>query len=71
MSKEKIYSVEFRAYTDCTRTTVAKYELNKFKDTEYLDVSNGPFLIKESDIEKYKAFGNGYKSLTFVGTLEV
>ena len=71
MKKEKVYCADFMEYTNCTRKTVAKYGPDKFKDTEYLDVGSEPFLVKESDIDKYKEFGGGYRSLVFVGFIEV
>ena len=71
MKKEKVYHAEFMEYTNNTKTTVAKYGPNKIKDTEYLDVGPDPFLVKESDIDKYKEFGGGYKVLMFVGFIEV
>ena len=71
MKKEKVYHVEFMEYTNITRNTVAKYGPDKIKDAEYLDVGPGPFLVKESDIDKYKDFGGGYKSLIFAGFIEV
>lgn len=43
----------------------------KFKDVEYLHVGNSPFLILESDIDKYRKYGGGFKSLVFVGNIEV
>ena len=71
MSKEKIYAVEFMEYTNCSNCTVAKYGPDKIKDTDYLDVGLAPFLVKESDIDKYKEFGGGFKSLIFVGNMEI
>ena len=73
MNKEKVYHVEFMEYTNITRRTVAKYTPNPktgVPHSEYLDVGSD-FLIKESDIEKYKEFGKGYKSLIFAGYIEV
>lgn len=75
MKKEKVYRAEFMEYTGYTKSTVAKYGAkygpDKIKDAEYLDVGSEPFLVKESDIDKYKDFGGGYKVLTFVGFIEV
>lgn len=71
MKKEKVYHAEFMEYTNTTKNTVAKYGPDKFKDTEYLNVGPDPFLVKESDIDKYKGFGGGYKVLMFVGFIEV
>lgn len=73
MTKEKVYHAEFMEYTNITRKTVAKYTSNPktgVPDAKYLDV--GPdFLVKESDIEKYREYGKGYKSLIFAGYIEV
>ena len=71
MKKEKVYHAEFMEYTDTIKNTVAKYGTDKFKDVEYLDVGPDPFLVKESDLDKYKEFGGGYKLLMFVGFMEV
>ena len=71
MKKEKVYQVEFMEYTNCNKNTVAKYGPDKFKDTKYLEVGPDPFLVKESDLDKYKDFGGGYKLLMFVGFIEV
>lgn len=63
---EKIYAVEFVDYTNCCRTAVRCEETD-----EYLHIDPDlPFLIRESDIEKYRKFGKGYKSLELVGVLK-
>lgn len=49
------------------------YRRNKVSDinyTEYLRTPS-PFLIRESDIELYKKYGGGFKSLEFVGYLKI
>ena len=70
--REKVYTVEFMGYTNITKNTVSTYYEGCDKATiEYLDVSNGPFLIKESDLDKYKKFGGGYRDIHFVGYIEV
>lgn len=67
--KEKVYSVEFMDYTNCLCDTVS--DGNKdFSKMKYLSVGRN-FLIKESDFEKYRVYGNGYRSLTYVGDIEV
>ncbi len=69
---EKVYSVEFRSYTNCLRDTVSDYEETEdIAKTKYLTVGIEPFLIKESDIPKYQHFGGGYRNLHFVGNMEV
>ncbi len=60
--KIKIYEIEFITYTDATKTTVYCESLN-----QYIEVGNEPFLISEDQVEFYKQFGNGIRSLTFVG----
>jgi len=70
---EKIYAVKFRRYTNCLQDTVSNgkddHTLEDLKDTKYLNVGKDPFLIRESDFEKYKEFGGGFESLTYVGML--
>lgn len=61
---EKVYEVEFIQYTNCMRDTV----WNK-KTDKYLDVGKEPFLIKESEFDKYKEYGNGFRIVKFVGNI--
>lgn len=73
MYKEKIYFVEFMTYTNCMKDTVSNWDGkgDPFgKDIKYLDVGHN-FLIKESEIEKYKKFGQGYRNIKFVGELMI
>lgn len=67
--REKIYAVEFLEYTNCLNDTVSdgNKEIGK---TKYLHVGRH-FCIRESDIEKYRVYGKGYKSLIYVGEIEV
>jgi hypothetical protein len=37
----------------------------------YLDVGKGTFLIREDEIEKYRKYGHGIKSLILMGEIEV
>ena len=60
----KVYEVEFIQYTNTLNDTVSDGE-------KYIDVSRDPFLIFEDEIEKYKSFGHGIKSLRFVGNMNV
>ena len=66
---EKIYEVEFMQYTNCMNDTVSdgETEIGKVK---YIDVGREPFLIRESDFDKYKKFGNGFRIVRFVGNME-
>ena len=66
---EKVYEVEFMKYTNCMNDTVCdnNEELGKEK---YIHVGREPFLIKESEFDKYKKFGNGFRIVRFVGNME-
>lgn len=69
MKLEKVYAVTFMKYTNCMNDTVNDMN-NDYRKLNYLNVGHN-FLIKESDIEKYRVYGGGYRSLTFVGEIEV
>ena len=75
MSKlEKIYMVEFMLYSNYLRDTVSTYDGSYSYDIskiEYLNIGKEPFLIRESEIEKYRKFGNGYRKLEFIGCIEI
>ena len=73
MTSEKVYKVEFMSYTNVTKNVVARYrkDTNCNKTADYLDVGPSPFLVKESDLEKYREYGDGYRSIEFVGKIEV
>lgn len=62
---EKIYQVEFLQYTNCMKNTVWNEEENN-----YLRIGTEPFLIRESEFEKYMKFGDGFRVVRFVGNLE-
>lgn len=67
---EKIYEVEFMEYTNCMRDTVR----NKYKengDMEYIKVGKEPFLVRESELEKYMAWGGGFRIIRFVGNIVI
>ena len=71
MMLEKVYAVEFMVYTNCLNDTVSDWDGKgspSLKDIKYLAVGHN-FLIKESEIEKYRKFGQGYRNLKFVGEL--
>ena len=62
---EKVYEVEFMEYTNCMRDTVC----NKYKeigDMKYITVGKEPFLVRESELEKYIAWGNVFRIVRFV-----
>ena len=65
---EKIYAVEFMKYSNFTHEKVRKH-VPTLESDEYIDVGGKQFLIRESDIEYYRQFGEGFRSLTFVGYL--
>lgn len=64
MKRHKVYAVDFIQYTNCMCDTVWNEETD-----EYLDVGKGTFLIFEEDIDKYRKFGRGIKTLTYVGDM--
>ena len=59
---EKIYIVEFVNYTTCWKDTVSL-------DGEYLQIPEGGLLVRESELEKYRKFGHGYKNIELVGSI--
>lgn len=64
--KEKVYAIEFISYTNYSKTSVYNE-----KKHEYLDVpTDSSFLVKESDLDKYRDYGKGYKSVILVGYLQ-
>lgn len=69
---EKVYSVEFMEYTDILQDTVSDWDgkSSSIKDIKYLKVGHN-FLLRESQLEKYRKFGGGYKNIKFVGYLGV
>ena len=65
---EKVYEVEFMEYTNSMRDTI----WNKYKeigDMEYITVGKEPFLVRESELEKYMAWGGGFRIIRFVGNI--
>ena len=65
---EKVYQVEFMEYTNFARDTVSN-NAREIGDMKYINVGHGSFLVRESELEKYKAWGNGFRSITFVGNI--
>ena len=41
----------------------------KKKDTKYITVGYEPFLVRESELEKYMAYGSGFRIIKFVGNI--
>ena len=66
---EKVYEVEFMQYTNCTKDTVS--DGNEMGKRKYIHIGKEPFLIKESEFDKYMQFGEGFRVVRFVGNIEV
>ena len=69
---EKVYAVEFMQYTNCLNDTVCDWDgsySTSLKNHHYLDVGKEVVLIKESDLEKYRKYGQGYRNCEFVGNI--
>lgn len=79
MKHIKLYKVIFNYYINNNEISSAKYnEFNKYvgEDGKEISINNvsylyipNPFIIKEDEIEKYKKYGCGYKSLEYIGSL--
>lgn len=65
---EKVYEVEFMEYTNCIRDTVCNTH-KEIGDMKYIRVGIGPFLVRESELEKYMAWGGGFRTIRFVGNI--
>lgn len=65
---EKVYKVKFMQYTNCFMDTVSdcNEDIDKRK---YLKVGADPVIIRESDLPKYMKYGNGFRSIEFIGNL--
>ena len=66
---EKVYEVEFMNYTNCMRDTVSNMA-NEIKNTKYIEIGKEPFLIKESDFDKYMKYGGGFRVVKVLGNIE-
>lgn len=65
---EKVYEVEFMEYTNYMRDTI--WNIHKENgDMEYIRVGQEPFLVRESELEKYMAWGGGFRIIKFVGNI--
>ena len=62
---ENVYEVEFKEYENLMKTYV------KNSNDELIRVGPGPFLVKESDLKKYEAYGKGIRSSKFVGIMDI
>lgn len=65
---EKIYEVEFMQYANCFNDSVLNYNEDNDK-RKYLNVGTDHIFIKESNLVKYMKYGNGFKSIKFVGNI--
>lgn len=65
---EKVYQVEFLQYTNCSKDTVCN-NTESIKDSEYIHVGKEPFLVRESELVKYREYGNGFRIIKFVGNI--
>lgn len=65
---EKIYEVEFIEYTNCFKEAVS--DGADLGNVKYIHVNKEPFLIKESEFDKYMKFGKGFRIVKFVGNME-
>lgn len=65
---EKVYEVEFMNYTNCMRDTVSNDE-KEIGNMKYIDVGKEPFLIRESEFDKYMKYGGGFRIVRFVGNI--
>ena len=66
---EKVYIVEFNSYTNCLCDTVSDGNYDDLSKTKYLSIPFGGLLVRESELEKYSKFGNGYASIKLVGSM--
>ena len=62
---KKVYAVEFVEYTNFSKDTVRSN-----KTLDYISLGKEPFLIYEDEIEKYKGYGKGIRTLTLVGSID-
>lgn len=68
MKTQKVYRVEFMEYTNNMRDTVSANGLYIPKDgLAYLKLGDEPFLATEDQLPYLKHFGEGFRSLRFVG----
>ena len=84
MKHIKMYKVVFNNYYNYSNlnkvSSMKLNEYNEFVDEDgknvsykgsnyqYLNIPN-PFIIREDEIEKYKKYGCGYKSLEYIGSI--
>lgn len=65
---EKVYEVEFMNYTNYMKDTVSNGE-KEIGNVKYINVGKEPFLIRESEFDKYMKYGGGFRIVRFVGNI--
>jgi hypothetical protein len=70
---EKVYRIEFMRYTNYSKETVddAKDPFTPIGEINYLHIGEGPFLVLEKDLEYYRQFGGGFRSIEYVGIMDL
>lgn len=78
-----MYEVQFIHYSDSDYTRVSSYRLNEYgtyvdedgksisfggNNYEMINIPN-PFIIREDEIEKYRKYGCGFRSLKYLGSI--
>ena len=70
---EKVYRVTFNSYTNYSNDTVSLsngFERKKFDiDKEYLHIPKYGLVIRESELEFYRRYGDGFESIKLVGEM--
>ena len=67
---EKIYKVEFMNYANVFKDTVSN-QAKEIEDKKYLKVGKEPFLVRESELDNYRAWSGGFRYIEFVGNIEL
>ena len=67
---EKIYKVKFMKYTNVSKDTVSN-QAKEIKDEKFLRVGKEPFLVRESELDNYRVWGDGFRYIEFVGNIEL
>ena len=66
--EEKIYAVEFNSYTNALNNVVSNGD-EDIGRRKYIHIPDGGLLVKESELDEYRKYGNGFASTKFVGTI--
>ena len=67
---EKIYKVEFMNYTNVCKDTVSN-QAKELKDEKFIRVGKEPFLVRESELDNYRDWGDGFRYIEFVGNIDI